>query len=489
MLTSSSTAASTSDSDGAGQRGTVVALVGNPNTGKTTLFNALTGYRRHVANYPGVTVDVGRGSVRGASTPIEILDLPGTYSLAAMSPDEMVVANVLNGRFEDRRRPDCIVAIVDAANLQRNLYLLSQLLEVGLPIVVALNMVDIARSRGFKIDHESLSRRLGVPVVPIVATDSKTLDSLRLAIDAVADQPSPSVTVPFPPVLHEEIDALSGAANPAEAMRILMDNDGYAETQFVRLGGSVETLRSARARLEAAGVNGMATEARARYAWIKEQLDGTVSRPETPLVTWSDRIDRVLTHKIGGVLVLGIVLAVIFQAIFQWADKFLMTPIDAAFAALSALAASLIAEGPLQSLICDGIIAGVGGVLIFLPQILILFMLLAILEDCGYMARAAFMVDRIMRGIGLNGRAFIPLLSSFACAVPAIMGTRVIADRRDRFVTILIAPFMSCSARLPVYVLLIGAFVPPTYYFGGWLGLPGLVMLAMYLVGIVVAVP
>ncbi len=489
-----------------------VILVGNPNTGKTTLFNALTGYRRHVANYPGVTVDLARGPMKpltdarraapgatsstpadspedhkGRTRPIEILDLPGTYSLAALSPDEMVVNNVAAGRVPGQAPPDCVLAILDASNIRRNLYLVSQLLEMGLPMVVALNMMDVARSRGLRIDTEALSRRLGVTVVPVVATDPATIAPLRQAIECAICDAASQVRVPLPEALAAEAAALTQAANRAEAIRILLDRDGYAETEYLRRGGTATRLAAARQRLEAAGVRGPSDEVRARYAWIDGVLEGVVERPAQRVVTWTDRIDAVLTHKVAGAVVLLAVLALVFQSIFRWAEP-LMNLIDAGFAGLGALAAGVLPEGALQSLICDGLIGGVGGVIIFLPQIMILFALIAILEDCGYMARAAFMMDRIMRSAGLSGRSFIPLLSSFACAVPAIMGARVIADRRDRFVTILIAPYMSCSARLPVYILLIGAFVPPVYYMG-WVGLPGLVMLAMYLVGVAAAIP
>jgi ferrous iron transport protein B len=423
----------------------------------------------------------------GQPRSIEILDLPGTYSLAALSPDEMVVNNVAAGRVPGQAPPDCILAILDASNLRRNLYLVSQLLEMGLPMVVALNMMDVARSRGLRIDTEALGRRLGVIVVPIVATDADTIAPLRQAIEsALADTPS-EVHVSLPETLAAEAGKLTQAANRAEAVRILLDRDGYAETEYLRRGGTSGQLNAARERLAAAGVRGANDEVRARYGWIDTVLEGVIERPAQRAVTWTDRIDAVLTHKVGGALILLIVLALVFQSIFRWAEP-LMNLIDAGFAGLSALVAGLLPQEAVQSLICDGLIGGVGGVIIFLPQIMILFALIAVLEDCGYMARAAFMVDRIMRSAGLSGRSFIPLLSSFACAVPAIMGSRVIADRRDRFVTILIAPYMSCSARLPVYILLIAAFVPRVYYLG-WIGLPGLVMLAMYLVGIVVAIP
>lgn len=510
-------------------RAATIILVGNPNTGKTTLFNALTGYRRHVANYPGVTVELARGPMRpppdararrpvplgsqsararrtaplgvpdaraeadpsesrkDGTRPIEILDLPGTYSLAALSPDEMVVNNVAAGRVPGQAPPDCILAIVDASNIRRNLYLVSQLLDMGLPMVIALNMMDVARARGLRIDSEALAQRLGVTVVPVVATDPSTIAPLRQAVEsAITDTPS-AVRAPLPEALTAEADAFTSTANRAEAVRILLDRGGYAETEYLRRGGAPASLAASRQRLEAAGVRGPSDEVRARYAWIDRILEGVVERPAQRVVTWTDRIDAVLTHKVAGGVILLVVLALVFQSIFRWAEP-LMNVIDSGFAGLSALAAGLLPEGALQSLICDGIIGGVGGVIIFLPQIMILFALIAILEDCGYMARAAFMMDRIMRSAGLSGRSFIPLLSSFACAVPAIMGARVIADRRDRFVTILIAPYMSCSARLPVYVLLIGAFVPSVYYLG-WIGLPGLVMLAMYLVGVIVAIP
>lgn len=473
-------------------RPAVIALIGNPNTGKTSLFNALTGYRRRVANYPGTTVETARAPLKGPRTPLELLDLPGTYSLAAISPDEMLVSNAINGRLTSEPPPACILAIVDAANLPRNLYLVSQLLEIGLPLVVAVNMVDIARSRGIEIDCAKLSQRLGAPVVPVVAPRQETIPPLVRAIEAAVGGTAPAARVPLPTALTSEIAALRGAANcdlhAAEALRVLLDRDGYAEQQFLAAGGSREPLEQARQRLAAAGVDAPA-EVRARYAWVNQMLEGVIARPATPVTTWSERLDRVLTHKLWGALTLLIVLAVVFQAIFKWAEPVMDFINDGLFGRLGKFVAAHLSDGWVQSLIVDGLIAGVGGVLVFLPQIVILFALIAILEDSGYIARAAFMMDRIMRAAGLSGRAFIPLLSSFACAIPAIMGTRVIGDRRERFITILLAPFMSCSARLPVYVLLIGAFVPQTSYLGGWIGLPGLVMLAMYLIGVVVAVP
>ena len=472
----------------------VVALVGNPNTGKTALFNALTGYRRHVANYPGVTVETASGPIRGATQPLSLLDLPGTYSLAPVSPDEIVATDVLFGRAEPiHKRPDAIIAIVDASNLERNFYLVTQLLELGVPIVIALNMIDIAARRGIRVDCERLAERLGVPVVPVIATQKATVAPLVGAVERALEAPPPEIHIDLPLPLMQEAGQLrrcgAGMLCGAESMRILQDRDGHAEQAFLARGGSYEDLSAARQRLTVAGCTSPADEVRARYAWIRRVLTDVVHRPPTALQTWSDRIDRVLTHKLAGGLILVLVLAGVFQAIYQGAAPLMHFISDTVFGNLAVWVGALLPAGVLHSLIVDGVIAGVGGVLVFLPQILILFGLIAILEDCGYMARAAYMMDRLMRGLGLSGRAFIPLLSSFACAVPAIMGTRAISDRRERFVTILIAPFMSCSARLPVYTLIIGAFVPGTTFLGGWLGLQGLVMLGMYLVGVMVAIP
>lgn len=469
-----------------------VALVGNPNTGKTTLFNALTGFRRHVGNYPGVTVELARGPVRGARRPVELLDLPGTYSLSAISPDEAIVARLLAGREGGHGAPDAIVAIVDASNLRRNLYLVSQLLEFGKPLVIALNMVDVARGKGIAVDCGKLSRAIGVPVVPIVATRPDTIPPLVHAIDELPGTPPSPVRATLPEALCHTACSLCacapGGLPECLALRALVDRDGHAEEEFVRLGGSEAELAAARERLQAAGVTGVADEARARYAWIDAVLSAAVTRSDRPIETWSEQADRLLMHRFVGPATLAAVLFLVFQSIFRWAAP-LMDAIDGAFGWLGAAVGDALGESLLKSLLVDGVIAGVGGVLIFLPQIMILFGLIAILEDCGYMARAAHMLDRLMRGLGLSGRAFIPLLSSFACAVPAIMGTRVIGDVRERFVTILIAPFMSCSARLPVYTLMIAAFIPEREYLGGWVVRSGLVMFAMYLLGVAVSIP
>ncbi len=469
----------------------VVALVGNPNTGKTALFNALTGFHRHVANYPGVTVEVARGRIRGAARPIDLLDLPGTYSLAAQSPDEAIVCQTLCGRASGTA-PAAILATLDASNPARNLYLVSQLLELELPLIVALNMVDIARRRGLEVDAARLAARLGVPVVPVIAVEPATVAPLVRALEQVLAAPSrPTRRAALPPALEEATRTLTAMVpdlRPGEAVRLLVDRDGWLRRALGPRDGLDAALAAARQRLGWEGFDAATAEVRARYAWVDGVLDGVVRRMPPTGATWTARIDRVVTHPVGGGVTLLGVLYAVFYAIY-WGAAPLVFALERLFGWAGAGVAAVVPSGPLQSLLVDGVIAGVGGVVGFLPQILILFLALALLEDCGYMARAAFMVDRLMRPLGLSGRAFIPLLSAFACAVPAILGTRAIADRRERFITILIAPFMSCSARLPVYVLLIGAFVPPTAYLGGWLRLDALVMIAMYLVGVVVAIP
>ena len=470
----------------------VVALVGNPNTGKTSLFNALTGYCRHVANYAGVTVDVAGGRVRGTRHAMELLDLPGAYSLAATSPDEIVLCNALCGRLEQARPPGVILAIVDAANPRRNLYLVSQLLEIGLPVVVALNMIDIAKSHGIDIDAERLSERLGVPVVPVVATRPATLGPLLSALDQAQTASPPAQCASLPPALWEEANRLreesGNGLKPSEALRVIVDRDGRAETQYRQAGGPIHLVEQARARLAAAGIESDTAEVRARYRWIEQILDGVITRRPPAGRSWSDRLDALLTDRIAGAAVLLVVLYGLFYTIYAGSGP-LMDAVEGLFGWTGELVAPLLPAGAVRSAVVDGLIGGVGGVLVFLPQILLLFLFIAVLEEVGYLARAAFMVDRLMQPLGLSGRSFIPLLSGFACAIPAIMGARAIPDRRERFITILLVPFMSCSARLPVYVLLIGALIPARAWLGGWLRLDALVLLAMYLVGLVVAVP
>jgi ferrous iron transport protein B len=496
----------------------VVALVGNPNTGKSTLFSALAGVRQRTGNYPGVTVEKKLGRMRIDGRNVTLIDLPGTYSLAPRSADEMVAVDVLLGRQPDVPEPHAVVCIVDASNLQRNLFLVSQVLELGRPTVVALNMCDLAASKGIEIDVEELSSRLGVPVIKTQAHRKRGMDDLSRAILAAASEVPPPRLRPMPPPFQAEVDALSAELANANAKpvprylveRILLDTSGYLNDVLgVERNGFAEKLTAARSRLADAGLPVPAVEAMARYGWIGTVLDGVVTQGPARPRTWSDRLDRILTHRVWGTALFVLVMLLVFQAVFAWAVP-LMDLIDAGTTWLGGLVGGMLAEGPLQSLLVNGVIGGVGSVIIFLPQIFFLFFFLAILEDCGYMARAAYLMDKLMSRVGLSGKSFIPLLSSFACAVPGIMATRVIENRRDRMVTILVAPLMSCSARLPVYILLIGAFIPSVMLFGFefslpsfelhgrryfaepfhvGLGLKGLTMFAMYMVGILVAIP
>jgi ferrous iron transport protein B len=476
---------------------TRVALIGNPNTGKSTLFNALSGVHQRIANYPGVTVEkkVGRFAHKGHH--FELFDLPGTYSLAPRSPDEMVAVDVLLGREPGEPIPDVVLSIVDASNLQRNFYLVSQVLSLGLPTVVALNMTDIAKDRGIEINVAELSKRLGVPVIPIQASRGQGLDELLTVLEQVAASSDTLTVDPFPAAFREQSARFAERINanrtdeipPFLIDRLILDGNGYLEQHLLsqQEAGEHTELRNIRQSLASAGLPVPAVEAMARYDWVGKVLDGVVRMPDSRKLTASDRIDAVLTHKVWGTLVLIAVMWLLFSSIFRFAEP-LMNWVDGGVGWLADTVGALIPEGALQSLAVDGIIGGVGAVVIFLPQILILFAFIAVLEDCGYMARAAYLMDRLMAGVGLSGRSFIPLLSSFACAVPGIMAARVIENRRDRLATILIAPLMSCSARLPVYIILISAFVPATHYFGGLVGLQGLTMLAMYAVGTLAAV-
>ncbi|MEX2118570.1 MAG: ferrous iron transport protein B [Pirellulales bacterium] len=474
-----------------------VALIGNPNTGKSTLFNALAGVRQRVGNYPGVTVEKKLGQMTHEGRHFSLVDLPGTYSLAPRSPDEMVAVDVLLGRRADTAPADAVLCIVDASNLERNLYLVSQVLDLGLPVVLALNMTDLARHRGLAINVELLARQLGVRVVEVQANRRRGLSELKRALASVADQPPRSHDNPFPQPFQQEVAALeqslstwaNGGGLPRYLVeRLLLDTGGYVEGRLAGAGNSdlAERLAAARQRLAKAGFAVPAVEAMARYGWVGRVLEGVVQRPLERPVTLGDRIDRLLTHRVWGTACFVLMMVIVFQSVFRWAEP-LMGAIEAGQALVGGWVEAAMAEGALRSLLVDGLIGGVGGVLVFLPQIMILFFFIALLEDCGYMARAAYLMDKLMVRVGLSGKSFIPMLSSFACAVPGIMATRVIENRRDRLTTILVAPLMSCSARLPVYTLLVGAFIPPRTYAKGLLGLQGLTMTAMYLVGIVTA--
>ena len=410
----------------------------------------------------------------------------------------MVSVDVLLGRQRDLGEIDAVVCIVDASNLERNLYLVSQVMDLGLPTILVLNMWDVAQARQVSIDVEGLRQRLGMQVIVCEAHRRMGVHELRQAIIHSDSLIAPERPKPFPETFYTECKllqkTLSGLGSRKLPFylveRLLLDVDGHVETQLTAEHGEKLTsaLTDARTRLRESGCRVPIVEAKARYKWARETLAGVASAPKTRVTTRSDRIDRVLTHRLVGLLVFAAVMFLVFQAIYTWSGP-LMDIIDSGQGLVSDLVSANVPPGPMRSLLVDGVIAGVGGVLIFLPQIALLFFFIAVLEDCGYMARAAFVMDRLMTKLGLSGKSFVPLMSSFACAIPGVMATRVIENRRDRMVTILVAPLMSCSARLPVYILMTTAFVPPVMYAGGWVSLREIVLFIMYLVGIVVAVP
>jgi ferrous iron transport protein B len=463
-----------------------VALAGNPNAGKTSLFNALTGLRQKVANYPGVTVERKEGlwSLAAGAPPARLVDLPGLYSLDAASIDEQIARDVITGRASVLPAPDVVVAVVDATNLERNLFLVTQLMDTGRPVVVALTMVDLATRRGLEIDADALGRALGVAVVPVVATQRKGLDALAAAVVAAAACADGDCAPGWQLSAAAEHELRALAAVPSAGRHAALA-ELYAD-ELPPEPARRAAVAAARARLAAADPAWWQEPLVARYDWIERVARGAVRSSAAPRAHVTDRIDAVVTHRLFGPLVLVGVMLVVFQTIFSWA-QLPMDLIDRGFGTLGDAVRAGLPAGLLTDLLVDGVIAGVGGVLVFLPQILLLFFFIALLEDSGYMARAAFLMDRLMRGVGLHGKAFMPLLSSFACAIPGIMATRTIENPKDRLATILIAPFMSCSARLPVYTLMIAAFFTGRKVFGV-LSVGVLIILAMYGLGVAVAV-
>ncbi|MGI9202454.1 MAG: ferrous iron transport protein B [Woeseiaceae bacterium] len=463
-----------------------IAVVGNPNAGKSTLFNRLTGMRQKTANYPGVTVEKHVGVTRVDDIELELIDLPGMFALSAHSLEERIAADVVLGRMPDTDRPAGILAVVDATHLYQGLYLVQQLLELDLPVMVALTMNDAAVASGIAIDSAALERRLGgVRVCPVVATTGQGMDELKQALSRLPDAALHAV-----PPIWDELGAASeelAKALPAtvprfEIERALIDVDSELAHEVAGFLGDngAQQLASMRKRLFGSDPP-LAKEARQRYSWVRDVMS-EVQHAAPAITTWGTRLGHFINQPVPGTIGLFLVMAVVFQAVFAWATP-LMDAIDNNTAAIGAFLAQNLPQGAFSSFIADGVIAGVGSVVVFLPQILILFLFIIVLEDSGYLARAAYLMDRTMRSVGLSGQSIIPMISSFACAVPGIMSTRVIPNRRDRIATILAAPFMTCSARLPVYALLIAAFVPATSV--GYLNLQGIVLFGLYLLGIV----
>jgi len=459
-----------------------IAVIGNPNSGKSTLFNRLTGLRQTTGNYPGVTVEKHSGVAQLDHGAVELIDLPGIYCLGGFSADEKIAVDVILGRMADGAHPDGLLFVLDATHLYQGLYLLQQLMEMQLPTLVALTMTDVATASGIDISIEVLQRHLGgIQIIPVIAKTGRGIDKLKEALEHIGEAAAPPIPESWPE-LSATADRLAeqggGALPRIDVIHALLHPDGERSGRLAA-GLPAGVLEEARETLFG-DEPPQACEARHRYRWVREVLNEC--QRQAPLIDrFGAKILRWFNRPWPATLMFFIVMALMFQAVFSWATP-LMDAIDGAATALSGWVATALPPGALSSFLTDGVIAGVGSVLVFLPQILILFLFIIVLEDSGFLARAAFLMDRVMRGVGLSGQSVIPMLSSFACAVPAIMATRVIPNRRDRIATILAAPFMTCSARLPVYALLIAAFVPQQKV--GWFNLQGLVLLGLYLLGI-----
>ncbi|MDE0453848.1 MAG: ferrous iron transport protein B [Gammaproteobacteria bacterium] len=469
----------------------LIAVLGCPNTGKSTVFNRLTGLRQRTGNYPGVTVEKITGVARLGKHEVELVDLPGTYSLAADGPESGITLDVVLGMAEGIPRPDALLLVADATNLRRSLYLFSQTRELGLPVAVALNMQDVAKRQGETLDAQALAGQLLAPVAPMTANRGKGIQGLRSILQRLlAGSAAPAAAI-MPEVREEAAKMRTNLGTPAPEIpcleRAIIDTGGEFERRLLESGGQKarEVLETTRGRLhrQAGRESLQSREARRRYGQVDEWLAGigVPGRAAGPARTgW---VERMVSHPVTGPIVFLAVMSAVFQAVFAWATP-LMDAISTFFEDAGALALATLPAGALSSLLIDGLWSGVGAVVVFVPQIVFLFALVLFLEDCGYMARASFLMDRLLRICGLSGQSFIPLLSGFACAVPAIMATRVVGDRRARLATIVAIPLMTCSARLPVYALLISGFVPPAYYLNGWINLHGLILLGLYLLGI-----
>ncbi|MFH1853283.1 MAG: ferrous iron transport protein B [Candidatus Neomarinimicrobiota bacterium] len=464
-----------------------IALAGNPNSGKTTLFNALTGAHQHVGNWPGVTVERKEGRLIHDRVSYNVVDLPGTYSLASYSIEETIARSYIIDEH-----PDVVVNILDASNLSRNLYLTTQLIELGAPLVVVLNMMDMADEKGYQIDAETLGILLGAPVVKVVGRTGAGIPELKKMIARVADgaREKRRLQIPYPREVEDEIDKIStelerlGEARGRQRWRAvkLLERDKTSTAKLQNIEGAgplLEQIAAASERIEAIyGDTSRAIISKARYAFVQGALRECLRETQVAPVDYSRRIDKVLTHKWLGLPFFGAMLWLMFQLTYS-VGAYPMGWIDAGVAWLMSALTTLLPSGMLTSLIVDGAIGGVGAIAVFLPNIFILFFIIALLEDSGYMARVAFIMDRVMHSLGLHGKAFVPMIMGFGCNVPAIMGTRILETRRDRILSILINPFMSCSARFPVYVLVAGAFFPQQ---------AGTIIFAMYALGILVAI-
>jgi ferrous iron transport protein B len=472
-----------------------VAIIGNPNCGKTTIFNELTGLRQKVGNYPGVTVEKKEGAILYSDgREVTLLDLPGTYSLSANSPDEKVVTDILLDKLAGIQRPDGIICIVDASNLERNLYLVSQIIDQRYPLIIVLNMVDVAERIGMYVNSDTLAKTLGVRVIQTIGSKRIGIPELKTAIrNGFSISPEArkwKLPKPVGEEHHELVNLLVSHHHIKEeaafhdATTLLSSPRSLKEFQGTIAQSVLDHVACDYEHLRQLGYDRHSVFVESRYQWIKK-ICGEVITYGPKKTNYTDKIDAVVTHRFWGYIIFFALMTLMFQSIFTWATV-PMDFIGNIFYWLGKEITVLLPQGDLRDLLIHGVINGTGAVVTFLPQIALLFLFLGILEDTGYMARAAFIMDRVMSKVGLHGKSFIPILSSFACAIPGIMATRTIENPRDRLVTMLVAPLASCSARLPVYSLLIAAFIPGTLVFGFW-NLQGIVMVSMYLLGIVMA--